>query len=316
MVQETTITMKLLVTQMIEKLFPNRKVKVKKNIITNILGNLVYHEIPLELINSFFEDAKSHNLYTSLSFINGTLIRSNIFDHLKNPNYKPLLESLFTCKPNTGTPRASTGDFEIALLLTLPNANKPSKGDIEFLGNVLNIKDFNPNIFAEVRGNELNKKMLNVLKKHSISPRIYRGVKYGQLLNKNYIKQFNQEFQNNNITINQVRDILFTWLVNVFPNLEIPESEINLIIDKSIDGNQIVWSNWSKHNLIFFYKYSTNRKEKLVSISQDGDVFHLPQDIDEFTHMVENDEIRFHKDYCRLNSSEKCGIYLDVSKKN
>jgi baculoviral IAP repeat-containing protein 6 len=52
-----------------------------------------------------------------------------------------------------------------------------------------------PRIFSDARGNDLNKEMLSILKKHKVLPIIRKKIEYGQLLNENYIVKFNNQFE-------------------------------------------------------------------------------------------------------------------------
>lgn len=303
--------MKQLVENLVEHLVKDREPKVKKSVVSEILGKLLYDEIDKELFKLFVEDVKNGLIYKSLDFLVGVKMRANVLDYLVNPSYTPIMKTLFSCKPNIGSPNAQTGEFEIALLLTIPGAIKPKSGDIYTdLTGVLNLKDGRPRIYSEVRGNDLNKEMLNILEKHKIHPIVSRKIKYGQLLNENYMVKFNKQFEK--ISKEQVVEILFVWIKNLFPNKEIKNSEIENIINKSLNQNQVIWDIWAKENMIYIFEHSKNRNEKYILMKENGDIFNLTQNIEEFKKLTNMGIIKFGDEYCRLNQKFECGIYLQV----
>jgi hypothetical protein len=303
--------MKQLVENLVEQLVKDRTPKVKKSVVSEILGTLFYDNIDKELFGLFVQDVKNNSIYKSLDFLDGTKMSVNIFDYLINQSYIPIMKTLFGCKPNIGTPNAQTGEFEIALLLTIPDATKPTSGDIQTpLTGVLNIKAEMPRIFSDARGNDLNKEMLSILKKHKVLPIIRKKIEYGQLLNENYIVKFKNQFEK--LSKEEVIEILFVWLKNLFPNKKIVNSEIETIINKSLNKNQIIWDKWVKENMIYFFKHGKNRNEKYVIMNENGGIFNLSQNVEEFEKLVTTGIIKFGGDYCRLNQKGECGIYLNV----
>jgi hypothetical protein len=291
-----------------------RTSEVFRNVVSTILGGLQFDNIDEELFSNFVRDVKNGTLYTSTVFLSGRDNHYNIFDYLSKSEYVPILKSLFLAKPNIGTPRAATGEFEIALLTTIQNAIKPTKGDLytpEF--GLLNFKDLHPTIFCDVKGKDLNRKMLGVMYKFGIQPRVTKKVAYGNLLVYNYAKHFNSEFSRVGITKEQLIEILSTWVSNLFYDEKINETEIREIIVNSIVENQICWEKWVRNNMNFIHKYSKNRMEKFVLMKKNGQIFHLTQDNYEFSRLVDQGIITFHKDYFRMNQNVECGFYINVN---
>ena len=92
--------MKQLVENLVEQLVKDRTPKVKKSVVSEILGRLFYDNIDKELFGLFVQDVKNNSIYKSLDFLDGTKMSVNIFDYLINESYIPIMKTLFGCKPN------------------------------------------------------------------------------------------------------------------------------------------------------------------------------------------------------------------------
>ena len=277
---------------------------------SSILGRLIVRSFPYEDFKSVTEAIESNSFYRTLEFIDGSLIYSNIYECLVNPQHKQVLEALMLCKPNIGTPNAATGEFELALLLTIAEAEKPKKGDLSIFGTTLNLKNKEPRILSEVLGKDLNLKMIEFLSTIGVKPKHTKGIEYANLMVKTYIPFFNNQFKQLKITNSVVKSILSFWLVNLFPSKKIKSQEINEIVENSVLDNQIIWENWSKNNMIFIHKHTDNMNEFFVMIYENGDIFHLTKNNQEFEKLVMSDKIIMTENFFRLNQSIKCGVYL------
>lgn len=307
--------MKHLVERLLKPVLKNREPKVVFNVITDVYGKLKFNGIDEHLLKSFIVDRDNNNLYKSLNFLNESETPLNILDYLIVPEYIPILKTLFLCKPNIGTPNAQTGEFEISFLVTIPKAKKPKKGDFYTPSTgILNLKNDSPRIFSEVRGNQLNSVMKKVFKKFGVTPKSYNGVEYCQLLNENYVKNyFNPQFTKLGLSNNDLSEILSEWLINLFPEKNIQNSEIKEIVEKVLAENQIVWDKWLQENMIFIFKYSKNRDEKYIMVKENGEVFCLTRNEDNFRKLVEEEKLTFGKDFFRLNQKGECGYYLKIN---
>lgn len=306
--------MKHLIERLLEPILKHKKPKVVWNAQSDVYGKFRFNSIDESLLESFILDRDNETLYKSLDFLNESESIRNIFEYLRNPLYIPILKTLFLCKPSIGSPNAATGEFEIALLVTLPNATKPKKGDIFTpYTDTLNLKNDKPRIYCGVRGKELNSKMKQVLDKYGVLPKIHNGVQYGQLFNKNYVKNhFNNQFTNLNLSVDDVSEILSIWLKNLYPEKFINETIIKEIIEKVISGNQILWDKWLIENMVFIFEHSENRQEKYVLMKENGQIFCLPQNVNFFRNFLETKKLTFKKDFFRLNQDGKCGFYFSV----
>lgn len=306
--------MKSDIEKLIDSIIKGRTSDVKRNVVSSIHGGLLFDNIDENLFSDFVRDVKNGTLYTSTDFLSGEDNNYNIFDYLYRPDYEPILKSLFLAKPNIGTPRAATGEFEIALLTTVPNAVKPTKGDFyNSEHGLLNFKDLHPTIYCEADGKDLNRKMLEVMSKFGILPQITRKVAYGNLLIANYVQHFNHEFYRVRIQTEQLIEILSTWVSNLFPSQKIDDITIREVVMNSILNDQICWKKWVEQNMIFIHKYSKNRMEKFVLMKKNGQIFHLTQDNSEFVRLVYQGVISFYADYFRMNQSGQCGFYINVN---
>lgn len=304
--------MKKLIERLIDPIVKGRTVKVKKTVTSDIWGRFNYDGIDENTLSSFIEDRDNDNLFSSLEFLDGSKCNTNFFEYLINSSYVPIFKSLFECRANIGTPNAATGEFEIALLVSVSNASKPKSGDFHTpITGVLNFKGKIPRISTEIRGKDLNKVMIPILKKNGINPIIHKKVQYGQLLNKNYLVHFNMQFEK--LPRERVLEILFVWLSNLFPEKEISNAEKQEIIEKVTDGNQVIWDKWVKENMIYIYNHSENRNEKYVVFGENGQIFHLTQNIEEFRRLISDGVIEFDVNFFRLNGDLKCAFYLKVN---
>jgi hypothetical protein len=305
--------MEKIIKKLVSKLIKGKTEKASKEIISTVMGYLIYDGISIELLENFTEDCEKGKIWSSTEFLDTIKDTTyNIFDYLINKNYLPIIKSLMWAKPILGSPNAATGDYEIMFLITIPELVKPTQGDIQhpYYGKK-NLKGNNPRLYCEVYGKDLNKIMLSELKKYNVLPKMTKGIPYGQLLNENYInKHFNDEFQK--IDIINVKDILSTWMVSLFPSKKISKTnkEISKIIDYCLVGGRLDWGRWLKENLIFIFKNSENKNESFLVVSDCGKLTHLLEDINSFIDKLENNKIEMYDNYFRLNQSTKCGVYL------
>jgi hypothetical protein len=305
--------MKKIVTKLVSKLIEGKTEKATKEIISTVLGYLEYDDISIGLLENFTEDCKRGKIWSSTEFLNSEKNTTyNIFDYLNNKDYLPIIESLMWAKPILGSPNAATGDYEVMLLLTVPELFKPTQGDVEHPDyGKKNLKGDNPRLYCEILGKELNSIMIDVLEKYGLNPKKTKGVLYGQLMNKNYVnKHFNIEFEKTEI--DNVKDILKTWLTSLFPSKKITKTdkEIVEIVEYCLVNGKLNWERWWKRNVLYIFKNSDNKKESFVVMSDNGKLIHLLEDIDNFRGQLEKNEIEMDGDYFRLNQSTKVGVYL------
>jgi len=301
----------LIIKRLLTKLTEGRTPKAQEEIIATVYGYL--REFSYELLSQFVDDCLIGNIWSSEEFLGSEKSTTyNIFDYLINKDYLPIIKSLMWAKPILGSPNAATGDYEVMLLLTVPELFKPAQGDVQhpYYGKK-NLKDDSPRLYCEILGKELNLIMIDALKKYGLNPIKTKGVLYGHLINPNYInKHFNNEFEKTEII--NVKDILATWLTSLFPSKKITKNdqEIVEIIDYCLVNGKLNWERWWKRNVLFIFKNSDNKKESFVIMSDNGKLIHLLEDIDNFKDQLEKNKIKMGKDYFRLNQPTKVGVYL------
>jgi hypothetical protein len=287
-----------------------KKDKALNSVWINVLGVISYLELTDEFVLEYLEDAKKDNIFKSLDFLNG----GNWIDEVKKPKYIKFLQTLFeTCPKGIGTPNAACGEGELMLILSSPRITKPTKNDIKIDNKITkNIKDDKPRIYAEIEGVEFNKKLMQVIDKIGLKPVIGKGLsKSVQLINPNYVKKhWNPQF----LSLNKIEiiDFLTCFLLYLFPDENISKTEINDIVLKSLDGNQIVWDIWIEELIIFIFKYGKDKSENLVSMRVDGSVKVIPSNLTEFNTLVRKKEITFHENFFRLFQKIKVAIYINI----
>ena len=301
----------LIIKKLLTKLTKGRTPKAQEEIIATVYGYL--REFSYELLSEFVDDCLSGNIWSSEEFLGiEKATRYNFFNYLKNKKYLPIIQKLMQAKPTLGTPNAKTGDYELMFLVTIPDSKKPKKGDIEHpIYGKPNLKGANPRYYCEISGKTLNKKMLEVLNENNFTPKLYDGVLYGQLLNKNYvIDYFNPQFRNSERK--KVENVLAVWITNLFPSkkLSIDSDLVRNIIESSLEGNCLIWDKWVKLILVFIFENSKNREETFMVVSDVGNIIHLTQDISNFKNLVNENKIEMKDNFFRLNREDTCAVYL------
>ena len=290
------------------KLTVNKEYKAKIKIQKAVFNAFTWNEFPLELIRNFTEDCLSKNIWTSEEFFDSKKQNTyNIFDYLINKEYIPIIKSLMIETPPLGSPNAATGEFELMLLLTT-DSETPTKGDIRHNKYGLkNLKGNNPRIFTNVRGKYLNQVMKSHLNEYGIELWSQRGVEYGQLLNETAINHYNKQFIEKELSNLNVMDICRIWLNNLFDH-EVVDTTFNFI-----DGNQINWDLWFNFNCLYIFDKCDDKFESFMIMKEDGNVYHLPLNIQDFEKDLMVGKISFSDNYFRLNQDKQCGIYLQVN---
>lgn len=287
-----------------------KKGKALKSVWINVLGVISYLELTDEFVLEYLKDVEEDNIFKSLNFLNG----GNWIDEVKKPKYVKFLQTLFeTCPKGLGTPNAACGEGELMLILSSPRITKPTKNDIKIDGKITkNLKDEKPRIYAEIEGVKFNKLMMQVINKIGLKPVIGKKLTESvQLINPNYVKKhWNPQFLNFNKL--EIIEFLTCFLSYLFPDENIPKTEINNIVSKSLDGNQLVWDVWIEELIIFIFKYGKDRNENLVSMRVDGNVKVIPSNLSEFDTLVRKKEITFHENYFRLFQKIKVAIYINI----
>jgi len=285
----------------------NKREKALNSVWMNVLGVISALELTDEFVLEFITDAKEDKIFKSLNFLNG----GNWVDEIKNSKYKTFLQTLFeTCPKGIGTPNATCGEGELMLILSSPKIKRPTKNDIQIENGVsFNLKNDTPRVFAEIEGKKLNKAMMEEIKKIGLNPVEKNGKKSVQLVNSNaVINHWNTQFLN--LKKEQVSNLLFTFLINLFPNQKINESEINNIVFNCLDGTQLVWEKWMEELIMFIFKYGNDKSENLISMKVNGDVKVIPPNSEDFNKMIRNKVIKFDSGYFRMFQATKVGIYI------
>jgi len=295
-------------TQLID--FISKKIskdpKAEKSILHCILGIILDLNMPDTLMVNWIEDAKKDKIFRSLDFIDG----GNWQEYVINKDYLPFMRELFGCRPvGLGTPNAACGEGELMLILSSTKINRPKKNDIEIEGKVFNLKNDNPRFFGETSGKKLNKKLLEVCDRLGFIPNDYKSVRSVQLVNKNYVENhWNKQFVDSDVLT--VKELLFTFLDNLFPEKKISETTINHIINKVLIEKSLIWDLWIKELIIFLYTYGDEKKENLVLMNVDGLVNKIPTNLIDFTNLVRKNNIIFTGDYFRMNQNKTVGLYV------
>lgn len=295
-------------TQLID--FISKKIskdpKAEKSILHCILGIILDLNMPDTLMVNWIEDAKKDKIFRSLDFIDG----GNWQEYVINKDYLPFMCELFGCRPvGLGTPNAACGEGELMLILSSTKINRPKKNDIEIEGKVFNLKNDNPRFFGETSGKKLNKKLLEVCDRLGFIPNNFNSVRSVQLVNKNYVENhWNKQFVDSDVLT--VKELLFTFLDNLFPEKKISETTINHIINKVLIKKSLIWDLWIKELIIFLYTYGDEKKENLVLMNVDGLVNKIPTNLIDFTNLVRKNNIIFTGDYFRMNQNKTVGLYV------
>ena len=134
-----------------------------------------------------------------------------------------------------------------------------------------------------------------------------RGVEYGQLLNETAINHYNKQFIEKELSNLNVMDICRIWLNNLFDH-EVVDTTFNFI-----DGNQINWDLWFNFNCLYIFDKCDDKFESFMIMKEDGNVYHLPLNIQDFEKDLKVGKISFSDNYFRLNQDKQCGIYLQVN---
>lgn len=284
----------------------SKDLKAEKSILQCILGISLDLNIPNTLIINWIDDAKNDKIFKTLDFINGGNWQENVI----NKDYLPFMCELFGCRPvGLGTPNAACGEGELMLILSSTKINRPTKNDIKIGDEVFNLKNDTPRFFGEISGKKLNKKLLEVCDRLGFTPNYYKSVKSVQLVNKNYVENhWNKQFVESEIST--VKELLITFLVNLFPEKKVSDTSINHIISKVLIEKSLIWDLWIKELIIFLYTYGDEKKENLVLMNVDGVVNKIPTNLSDFTNLVRKNIIVFTLDYFRMNQNNKVGVYV------
>jgi len=280
--------------------------KDKKSIFQSILGIVYFLNIDENLILDWIKDAENDNIFKTLNFING----GNWINEVKNKNYIPFMIELFECRPiGLGTPNAACGEGELMMILSSTKIFRPTKNDIKIDGQTFNLKNDEPRFFAEVTGKELNKKLIEVCKKLGFTPNTYKGKEYVQVLNKKFVEEhWNKQFEKTEKS--KVKELLMTFLLNLFPEKSIKKEDIKHIINNVIISNKLVWDLWVKEVIIFLFKNGNNKSENYVLMNVNGLVNKIPIDLNDFINLINDNKILFSQDYFRMFQDKKVGIYI------
>lgn len=273
----------------------------------SVLGVISSLELTDEFVLEFIEDAKQDKIFKSLNFLNG----GNWIDEVQNKKYIKFLQTLFEmCPKGLGTPNAACGEGELMLILSSPKLSKPKQNDIQIDGGeTKNLKNDTPRVFAEIEGKKLNKIMMEKSKQLGLIPISGKSGESIHLLNPNYInRNWNPQFSN--MEKKQVLEFLTHFLSNLFPEDKIVYKEINEIVSKSLNGNQLIWDTWIEELIIFIFKYGKDKSQNLLSMKVDGDVKVIPSNLSEFNDLVKNKIIKFDSEYFRMFQNNKVGIYI------
>lgn len=299
--------LKILSQKLAEKITHNKSNKSKLKIEREIFAALSYSNCDIDTIAKFVNDCLNMNIWRSEEFFDFKYrSRYNIFDYIIDDDYVPIIKQLMSSTPILGSPNAATGEYELMLLLT-SNCSKPTKGDIfHNQYGLKNVKADKPRIFTTVRGKELNKKMKDCLSRYNIPLWVSRGVEYGQLMNKNAVSYYNEQFKKLNLSQEDVETICGVWLQELF------KCEVNQEFDFMQD-NQIQWEQWINFNVLYIFENSEDRFESFMVMNDSGDVFHIPTQTVEFKNEMNKGNIIYSGNYFRLNQDGFCGIYLKVN---
>lgn len=296
-----------LAEQLTHKLTVNKETKAKIKIQQSVFAALWYSRCDLETIRNFTEDCLSQKIWTSEVFFDGKSQNTyNIFDYLVNEDYTPIIKSLMMATPTLGSPNAATGEFELMLLITT-NSKLPVKGDIYHnTYGLKNLKGSDPRIFTSVRGKKLNRIMKSHLQKYGVNLWIHDGIEYGQLMSKNAVNHYNNQFNQRGLSNEDVKDICKIWLRSLFDE----DPDINFDF---IDGNQINWKSWFDFNGVYIFDKCNDKFDSFMIMKENGEIYHLPQEIENFKKELESGRIVFSTNFFRLNQDKKCGIYFKVN---
>ena len=305
--------MKTLSQRLANRISSGKTPKMKEKIEMSIFSALHYSNATVETIENFVSDCESGIIWSSDEFFDSSISATyNIFDYLINPEYTPIIKKLMTITPNIGTPNAATGEYEVMLLLTSKNVIKPKKGDIQHsVYGLKNLKGDSPRLFTEVRGKDLNKKMISEFKKYGIEIWKFRNVEYVQLMVEESINYYNEQFKKLNIGKDDLSNILRVWFNSLFPKNN-KTQVIDLLIHESINDNQINWEKWIFNNVIFIFENSKDKDENFMVLNENGGVFHLTKDLENFKTLMSQGIIQYSSNYFRLNQDVYCGVYLKI----
>lgn len=146
----------------------NAEHKKKKAILDSLLISVINADLTLQEVKNCIRDVERSNVVNIDFFKSG----GNLFKYYINPKWVAFAKELFTQRSiGLGTPNAASGEGELMFLFLSKNIRKPTRGDLEVAGEIIELKgEQSVRVMGEIRGSDFRKRTLEVCKEFKLTP--------------------------------------------------------------------------------------------------------------------------------------------------
>lgn len=282
----------------------NAEKKKEKAILDSLVIAIINVGLNLQEVRDCINDARRNQIINLDFFENG----GNLFETYINSKWKEIAKELFSQRSiGLGTPNAASGEGELMFLFLSPKIKKPTKGDLEIGGKIIELKgEKDVRVMGEIRGNDFRIKTLKICHEFNlISNKANKSnIDAVEIEKLQHFEHWKGQLAK--LPLQKQKEFINKWLGCLDNKFHIDSAE------KIFNEGLFVYSIFVEEIIKILYSSMVeDRKfDKLVILGNGANSKILSNDINDFNKKIDIKEIIPVSDYFRINQNYNVGWYI------
>jgi len=282
----------------------NAEEKKKKAILDSLVISIINTGLTLQEVKECISDVDKDEVINLEFFENG----KNLFEDYVKPKWKAFAKELFSQRSvGLGTPNAASGEGELMFLFLSKNIKKPTRGDLEINGEIIELKgERDVRVMGEIRGKDFRKKTLEICKEFNLIPNKANITNLDAVEIEKYqhLSHWKNELSKLNLT--KQKEFINKWL-NCIDGEEHKDS-IERIFRQGSFNHDIFIREIIK--ILYSIMVRDGNFDKFIILGDGTNAKIISKEVSDFNKKVDDGEIIPQTDYFRINQNYNIGWYV------
>jgi hypothetical protein len=282
----------------------NAEEKKKKAILDSLIVSIINTGLTLQEVKECISDVEKDEVVNLDFFKNG----DNLFDNYIKPKWKLFAKELF-CQRSVGlgTPNAASGEGELMFLFLSKSIKKPTRGDLEIDGEIIELKgERDVRVMGVIRGKNFRKRTLEVCKNFNLTPNKANRTNLDAVEIEKYQHLPHWKNELSKLELSKQKEFINKWLGCI--DGEEHKDSVERIFNQGSFDHDIFIREIIK--ILYSIMAKDGNFDKFIILGDGTNAKIISKDVSDFNKKVDDGEIVPQTDYFRINQNFNIGWYV------
>ena len=279
--------------------------KKKKAILDSLVVSVINTGLTLREVKECVSDIERDKVINLDFFEKG----KNLFDDYIKQKWKLFAKELFSQRSiGLGTPNAASGEAELMFLFLSKQIKKPTKGDLDINGEIIELKGDRVRVMGKIRGTDFRQKTIELCKEFNLIPNKSNKIELDVVEIEKAQHLHHWKKQLSGLQLPEQKDFINKWLKCI------DGKNHNDSVERIFRQGLFNYSIFVKEIIKILYSTTaeTGNFDKFIMLG-DGTNAIIIKDINDFNKKLDDGEIVPQGDYFRINQPYNIGWYVSAS---